>query len=48
LYINYNKITELPLSLLESKNLEIFECYCDSIENIHPLIEQWLIKMKNK
>ena len=48
LYFSGNQITELPLQLLELRNLISFDYSNNPIENIHPLIFRWLERQKNK
>jgi Leucine-rich repeat (LRR) protein len=43
--ISSNLITELPLSLLELNHLYKLYCNNNPIENINPLVEQWLRRL---
>ena len=45
LYLGGNGITELPLFLLELRHLDVFFRGNNPIENIHPLVDQWLEKL---
>jgi len=48
LWLENNEITELPLTLLELRNLSEFTYYDNPIEFIHPLIERWLRRLNKK
>jgi len=46
--LSSNKITELPLLLLEHKNINIIYYFSNPIEFIHPLVERWLRRLNRK
>ena len=45
LELSHNQLLELPLSLLELRQISMFEHYDNPIENIHPLVQRWLKRL---
>ena len=47
LYLHINQITELPLSLLELRHLNVFYHTGNPIGYYHPLVQRWLERLNN-
>jgi len=48
LHLSNNRMTKLPISLLESKHLDEFNYSSNPIENIHPLVDRWLNRLNGR
>jgi hypothetical protein len=48
LYISYNSIKELPLELLELRNLRDFDYMVNPIEIIPPVVQRWLENLNRR
>jgi len=48
LHLWKNRITELPLLLLELRHLNDLICHNNPLENIHPLVQRWLDRLNRR